>query len=349
MRIFLYEHLTGGGALATGAEAAQSLVSEGLAMLRAIGSDLAQVPGVELCVLADERIPINEFPAAPSIVLDAAGWHSAFVTSVQAADGIMLIAPETGGVLHDLARQVENLGGRLLSPSAAFIEIAADKQRTADLLANVGVPTPYGALWHKGESPPEVTFPAILKPVDGCGSQDVQLLSSSSELPQWSGTWRLETYQPGLPASVAVLCGPNGRRIALPACSQRLTTEETFTYLGGETPLPLEWDARARRIALQAVAAIASAAPSLGYVGVDLVLGENSRGDNDVVIEVNPRLTTSYVGLRVACRENLAAAILQLSLGQTATVDFRPERIEFDASGAVRRFRPLGPQRLVTI
>jgi predicted ATP-grasp superfamily ATP-dependent carboligase len=347
MRIFLYEHLTGGGTLATGGEAAASLLTEGLAMLRAIGSDLGQVPGVELRLLADHRLNPAHFPERPNLVSDGVEWQSAFAAEAKAADGVLLIAPETGGMLHDLARHVEMLGGGLLSPSAAFIAIAGDKQRTADLLASAGVPTPPGVLWHAGEPPRGVKFPAILKPVDGCGSQDVRLLASSGELPRPTGTWRLETYQPGLPASVAVLCGPGQQRIALPACSQRLTTDGKFTYRGGETPLPAELDARARRLALQGVAAIASAAPPRGYVGVDLVLGKNSFGREDFVIEVNPRFTTSYVGLRTACRGNLGAALLQVALGEAATVEFGSQRIEFDVSGATQ-FEPPGPQRLAT-
>jgi predicted ATP-grasp superfamily ATP-dependent carboligase len=66
---------------------------------------------------------------------------------------------------------------------------------------------------------------------------------------------------------------------------------------------------------LRATAAqVARAIPGLrGYVGVDLVwhavLGP-------VVIEVNPRLTSAYVGLSAALQRNLAAAVLDLHHGQ---------------------------------
>ncbi|NIV10374.1 MAG: ATP-grasp domain-containing protein, partial [Aliifodinibius sp.] len=41
-----------------------------------------------------------------------------------------------------------------------------------------------------------------------------------------------------------------------------------------------------------------------GYVGVDMVL----TNDEPVVVEVNPRLTTSYIGLRKVINFNLAQA-----------------------------------------
>src|SRR5205823_6483532 len=131
-----------------------------------------------------------------------------------------------------------------------------------------------------------------------CGSQGVRLIQNAAEM--WANgdgpALRFEEYVPGLSASVAVLCGPAGNH-ALPACEQRLTDDGRFTYLGGRVHLAPPLDARARRLALAAVAALPE---PRGYLGVDLVLGAAVNGNGDRVIEVNPRLTTSYVGLRAA-------------------------------------------------
>ena len=70
----------------------------------------------------------------------------------------------------------------------------------------------------------------------------------------------------------------------------------TFQYLGGSCPLPSGLAARADRLARCAAAAMPE---WRGYIGIDLVLGEANDGSEDYLIEVNPRLTTSYVGLRV--------------------------------------------------
>jgi predicted ATP-grasp superfamily ATP-dependent carboligase len=54
---------------------------------------------------------------------------------------------------------------------------------------------------------------------------------------------------------------------------------------------------------------IAAAIPDLwGYVGVDLV----ATADGPVVLEINPRLTTSYCGLRPALQVNAAELVLGL-------------------------------------
>jgi predicted ATP-grasp superfamily ATP-dependent carboligase len=68
---------------------------------------------------------------------------------------------------------------------------------------------------------------------------------------------------------------------------------------------------------------------------VDLVLGADPNGREDFVIEVNPRLTTSYVGLRAAAQANLADAMWKISRGKLPQVDFSGRPIEFDASGNV--------------
>jgi tyramine---L-glutamate ligase len=53
------------------------------------------------------------------------------------------------------------------------------------------------------------------------------------------------------------------------------------------------------------------------------------------VIEVNPRLTTSYVGLRAAAKTNLAVAMIRVAEGDVSPVDFLTRSLEFDAFGNV--------------
>jgi predicted ATP-grasp superfamily ATP-dependent carboligase len=52
-----------------------------------------------------------------------------------------------------------------------------------------------------------------------------------------------------------------------------------------------------------------------GWFGVDLILGDATDGNGDAAIEINPRLTTSYLGLRRLARFNLAEALLAAATG----------------------------------
>jgi predicted ATP-grasp superfamily ATP-dependent carboligase len=139
---------------------------------------------------------------------------------------------------------------------------------------------------------------------------------------------RLEEFQgPGTAASVAFLCGPEAC-IPLPPCGQQL--DDGFHYLGGWLPLAPALARRATRLAQKAIQSLPE---PLGYVGLDLVLGRQEDGRGDVVIEINPRLTTSYIGLRAACRENLAEAMLAIATGRPYNLTFRDELIQFTADG----------------
>src|SRR5439155_18033918 len=116
----------------------------------------------------------------------------------------------------------------------------------------------------------------------------------------------------------------------MPACQQRLSHDGRFTYLGGQLPLSPALDARARRLALSAADALPQ---PRGYLGIDLVLGEAADGSGDRVIEINPRLTTSYVGLRATAATTLAAAMLAIAAGESADLRFGSEPVEFTADG----------------
>jgi predicted ATP-grasp superfamily ATP-dependent carboligase len=96
--------------------------------------------------------------------------------------------------------------------------------------------------------------------------------------------------------------------------------------------LPRDLARRAVQLSARAIAALPA---KLGYVGIDLVLGEAADGSADYVIEVNPRLTTSYVGLRRAAEGNLAAALVAVAEGRPAHLTFRAQPLEFLSDGTI--------------
>jgi len=337
MRVFIYEFVTGGGMWHSVDEPAGSpLLAEGKAMASAVLADFAMLPDVTVVSTRDSRLPaFLPTGCLVSEVTEAEGELATLTLEASQADWTLLIAPETGRALLNRCRLVESVGGRLLSPSSAIVAIASDKQATAEFLATRRFPVPRGIAINATQAaiPDDFPFPAVLKPVDGCASQGLRLVPSAQDIPRLLGAQRLrlEEYVPGLAASVAILCGPK-ERYPLPACEQRLSDDGRFTYLGGRLRLPPKLDGRARRLALATVTALPQA---LGYIGVDLVLGDAADGSGDRVIEINPRLTTSYVGLRAASETNLAAAMLAVAAGKPADLRFRGDAVEFTADGVV--------------
>jgi tyramine---L-glutamate ligase len=298
-------------------------------MVTAVCVDLLRLPDIEVQTTRDTRLPaFHPEGCQVSEVMSAEVELAMLSYLASQADWTLLIAPETGGALAQRAGFVEMAGGRLLSPGTATMRIAANKQSTMEHLARRHYPVPRGELLSADAAAlARIPFPAVLKPIVGCGSQDVRLISSAAEMPTDLAPvqWRLEEYVPGVAASVAILCGPK-ECFALPAGEQLLSSDGSFAYLGGRLPLPAILDARARRLGLLAVSTLP---PTLGYMGVDLVLGDPDDGSGDRIIEINPRLTTSYVGLRKLSETNLAAAMLAVAQGQPAELRFSNKQIEF--------------------
>jgi predicted ATP-grasp superfamily ATP-dependent carboligase len=58
--------------------------------------------------------------------------------------------------------------------------------------------------------------------------------------------------------------------------------------------------------------------------------------DHAFVIEINPRLTTAYVGLRAAFGANLAALILAACDGRRAPLPRPERRVRFSSTGRIR-------------
>ena len=138
---------------------------------------------------------------------------------------------------------------------------------------------------------------------------------------------RVERVVQGWPLSVGVLCGPAGN-MALDPCEQHLNT--SLGYVGGRVPLSRpELAEVAQQAALQAVAAIGE---TRGFVGVDLVVGRNA-----TVVEVNPRLTTSYVGLSQWYDGRLGDAMLSVARGHSVSLRGEGSPIEFTATGLCTR------------
>ncbi len=331
-RILVYEFVTGGGCWATNSDSppAGSLLTEGTAMLQAMTADLQRSGNTEVHVLADRRLS-PFWPEGCSVhhVGSPSEERRILAATAAKADATLLIAPEFDGLLTGRCRWVQQAGGRLISPDADFVALAADKSRLAARLAASGIAVPQPISPSLAISQPDkVPLPAIIKPNCGAGSLDVRLLRGRRDLeavPWHRPGWRLETFHPGLAASVAVICGP-AQTLVLEPGRQLQPNDDTFRYLGGRWPLAHAQRQRAIALARRAMAALPQ---TNGFVGIDLVLGAAQDGSQDVVIEVNPRLTTSYVGLRQLATSNLATAMLDMVAGRPASVAWSERRLTF--------------------
>lgn len=320
MRVFICEYMT---ALGLGREPGtpeHGMYLEGRAMRDALVADFRLVDGVEVLTFPDEAAPV-----------EPEGFKD--LCSAAVSDWMLVIAPETDEVLARHAGKVE--GGRWLGCSPAAIELTSDKLSLAEHWRAHGVRTP--ATSDRSPTPCEA-FPVVWKPRDGAGSTDTFMIRDRFELASAlaardpNRSMILQEFVSGTPASVAFLCGPRAQ-VPLVPTFQRLSTDGRFKYEGGELPIPSELAERAIRVASDAVRCVSGL---LGYVGVDLVLGSVSDGSRDFAIEINPRLTTSYIGLRALANFNIADVMLRLASGaDVEPLEWKPGPVRFGPDGRV--------------
>jgi hypothetical protein len=316
MRVFVYEYLTATGTGRDPAAAEHGMFLEGRAMRDAVAADFARIDGVEV------------------VTLDAADDEpAAFRRLAREVDSALLIAPEFDRILERRAVWAEDAKCPLLGPSSTHVILTASKSWLAEHWRLIGVPTPATST---REPTACEAFPVVWKPDDGCGSTATFLVRDRFELAsakarreaEYAGPMILQEFVPGRAASVALLIGAAGT-FPLAPCFQHLSDDGRFQYLGGELPIPPDLAGRAQELAFRAVECL----PGLrGYVGVDLVLGDAADGSKDYAIEINPRLTTSYVGLRQLAGFNIAEALLAVCAGDDpGPMPWKPGPVRFRA------------------
>lgn len=308
MRLLVYEHVTGGGMLHQSPSA--SLVREADLILRALLRDFANHP-VTLLTTRDPRLPPLE---GITTLVPEAGEDSAalFCRALDQVDAAWPTAPETDGTLESLARLTLTRGRVLLGCRPDAIVVAASKARTAATLAAAGIPAV--PTFTSPDQIPDSPGAWVVKPDDGAGSEDTRQVTdweaARTRLMSRPGHYVAQPWLAGVPLSLSLLCQDAGTEL-LAVNRQRVTIADGAVRLEG-LEVNAEPDAHGRHLAL--ALRIRRALPGLlGYVGVDLLATE----EGPVVLEINPRLTTSYCALRAARGVNVGARVFAAAVGAT--------------------------------
>ncbi len=273
-------------------------------MLHALARDLGEIAGVRLTTTRDRRLPPPDFAAGVQMIAENEDWQLHLSGLLAAADACWPIAPETDGTLAALCALCEQSGCVLLNSSAAAVRCAASKRLTADALLAAGLPC--APAWNAGEAWREwvsVDQKVVIKPDDGVGCEHVRVNDAACAVLRDGDV--VQPYIEGEAASLSVLYGGGEHRLAgvnaqeIEVCGGELSLKACV--VNGLRHRAYDFDDMAKRLG-QAIPGLA------GYVGVDCVVHD----DGVCIIEVNPRLTTSYVGLHDSLGVNPAACVLSL-------------------------------------
>ena len=339
MRVFISEYVCGGG-WGAGVPPA-SLLCEGRSMLQAIVADAAAIAGCSVVTTWDSRLGEPRIDGVEIVQVEGpAEERRAFERLAAQCDVTLVIAPEFDGILFERRQIVDRAGGRFAGPEAEAIALCADKLRLPDHLQRHGIATiPTARLdTHAGDAG---DLPLVIKPRDGAGSQETFLVRDAKALDRArsafegcseSGEPIVQPHIRGRALSVAVVSLAPGEVEIFPVAEQSLSDDGLFQYLGGRVPARLNQAARERIIKI--VRRTCECIPGLnGYVGVDVILPDGDKLD-PLIVEINPRLTTSYLGYRALADENLAARILAPGR-RTGQIRWKSSEVRFTPDGRI--------------
>ncbi|MCD4767461.1 MAG: ATP-grasp domain-containing protein [Methanosarcinales archaeon] len=230
-------------------------------------------------------------------------------------DAALVVAPDE--LLGDLTEMVEKNTINLGCPSGS-VRLCADKLKCTRILENEGIKVPATII--SGE--PNVFSlgdRVVLKPRWGCASEDTTLTrySCATMIPEGFVATR---YIEGEHLSASLVVGNDTKSksqsqspLPLPPMTLPLTVNRQNISIGSKIKYnggTVGVDTGRNQELFRAAQRSAEALGCRGYVGVDIVLA-----DKPWVIDVNPRPTTSIIGISKIMEEELGELILKAHSG----------------------------------
>ncbi|MFX1379211.1 MAG: ATP-grasp domain-containing protein [Promethearchaeota archaeon] len=325
-KIFIFEFVSGGGFNNT--IIPTSLFCEGFGMLRSITADF-KLLDFEIYTTLDYRISfLSKFIKADHILNVRKNENSlkTFKDCVMKCKYVFIIAPETLNILYNLTEIVKKSGKIILSTNLRGIKYGSSKIISHNIFNNVKISTPktyripfkeqtldLDFIIHKFR---ELKCPIVIKPEDGVGAESINYFENESQILNFyinfeqklekKRNYIIQQFISGSNLSMSIIGSPNlfVNPLILSINSQNINiTDKTPEYLGGYTPLENYKDI------INQLTNTIEKLKNLnieGYFGIDFIEDNNKLF---TFIEINPRLTTSYIGLRNILNFNCAELI----------------------------------------
>jgi predicted ATP-grasp superfamily ATP-dependent carboligase len=334
-RIFIFEFISGGGF--NHVDIPISLFTEGFGMLRVIAEDFKNL-GFQIKTLIDYRIQHMIRYLKTDFTMEINQNMDIFLevkNAVKDCRYVFIIAPEFSGILYNLTKIMKDQNKIILSMSLEAIRLGSSKFETYIYCKAQEVSTPLtyhlpSLLLHKDHIMKIILkfkFPVIIKPEDGVGAESILYFENKSQISSFFTSSRshfesnrdyiMQEYVPGKDLSVSIIGNSQGSNI-LSINAQfveisKLTNKSS--YLGGYTPISDYDNIRKKlEVQLQRLNLIGFT----GYYGIDFI----RKTDNSLsFIEINPRLTTSYIGIRNITKKNPLLLISQPDMDVNNVID----------------------------
>ncbi len=363
-RIFIFEFVSGGGF--NKIKIPISLFCEGYGMLRSIIMDFKSL-NFEISTMLDYRIlQLSNFLHADElgIVRKMDSFLRKFKTKVKECKYVFIIAPESSNLLYKLTKIVKKSNCILLSTNLEGIRLGMSKFNTYCFFKGNKTTAPRTYLIPRRKKQLDIDFilqkfkilkqPIVIKPEDGVGAESIYYFETQHQIKHFfqefsykvaSGrNFIMQEFIEGKDLSVSMIGTPyftdsqNENPFLLGINVQDVDIKNSnysSEYHGGYTPIE---NYQKIQNNLKSVLDKINFSEFSGYFGIDIIRTTDSKF---YFIEINPRLTTSYIGLRNVINQNPAKLIFNSKLNCLEYYEVKHvyhslfSRIEMDFNGKI--------------
>jgi len=324
--IFIFEFISGGGFRQINIPS--SLFCEGFGMLRSIIEDFKAL-GFEIHTMLDNRIfYLSEIINADNVrkIEKNDDYIKIFKNFVKICKYVFIIAPESSKILYNLTKIVRNHKKMVLSTNLNGIKSGSSKIKAYNFFRKRKIPTPITYKIPYKQKVLDLDFiikkfreikkPIVIKPEDGVGAESIKYFENESQILSFfknidyeldkNRNYILQEFVEGKDMSISLIGGyhPKLDPLILSINFQDVNIKNIKSeYFGGYTPLENHNEIiKHLSINIDQIKLLKIE----GYFGIDFILKNNN---NFSFIEINPRLTTSYMGLRNVINHNCAELI----------------------------------------
>ena len=309
----------------------KSVLSEGKKMINKLAEILSQnTVNVTVYVIKNQMIKILKKKNISYLITDKKkDWFEVIKNFDKSKTKVILIAPETGNLLYKIAKKISESGFKLLNSDLNSLLIFSSKLETSKYLKRKNIPfikdLKLKNCIHKGKND------LILKPEHSAGSENIFLIKDQFSLiditKRINYSYIIQKYYKNHLGSFSMLCR-NGSNILL-TCNKHIIKLEKnkIKQLGSEIGAYEKFRNEFQKLADQISHNFQGL---LGFIGVDVIM------DKKVwkVLEVNSRLTSSFVHLNRSYDDNIFEVIKTLYLNDILDSGFIPkltnvEKVEF--------------------
>jgi predicted ATP-grasp superfamily ATP-dependent carboligase len=219
------------------------------------------------------------------------GFERTLTELSRKCDAALVIAPDE--LLGDLTGIIENNTVNLGCPPDS-VHLSADKLKCTRILSHEKIPVTetIGRGKYNGDF--------VIKPRFGCASEGIHRSKRGTVKKGFIATGFIE----GEHLSISLITGKT--QLPLTVNRQLIEIKDNFSYKGGIVPYHCERNEEIIDVAKKTVRVLGCR----GYAGVDIVLG-----DRPYVIDVNPRPTSSIIGISRVMEAQIADLILKSRFG----------------------------------